>query len=434
MADLVELTIDALTYGGRGVGRYDGKAVFVPLVLPGEIIQCRIVRDKKRYCEAELIAVLKASTDRREPPCRFFPECGGCQWQHIPYQTQLHWKEKIFTDTLVRATGCDTAQILPIIAAPDESGYRCRAQIKFRMTDQGLIAGFYRTGTHHIVDTDNCLILDTLIPPVLDRFRGSVARFSQADRIKQVDFCVDSVSRISLVVHFSGTDVAGLGKALQTMAADDSLSLYLQPDHKRVLITLSESTPQIITPEEDEVLHLGFPPGGFTQINLRQNRCLVKEVLKGAIHSGLERVLDLYSGIGNFSLPLARICAEVVGVEEYLPGVEAAIQNTRSNKLTNVSFIAGRSERIIEQLIKSSQFDTVVLDPPRSGAVQVVKSLLQMRPERIVYVSCDPTTMARDLSVLLHNGYRLLSARPVDMFPQTWHIEGVAVLTRKDID
>ena len=434
MDELVELTIDSLSYGGRGVGRYNGKAVFVPLVLPDELVQCRVVKDKKRYCEAELVAVIKASTDRREPPCRFFPECGGCQWQHIPYRTQLYWKEKIFTDTLIRATGCDTAQILPIIAAPDEFGYRCRAQIKFRMTDQGLVAGFYRTGTHHIVDTDNCLILDSLIPPVLDRFRDSVASFSQADRIKQVDFCVDSVSRISLVVHFSGTDVAGLGKALQTMAADDSLSLYLQPDHNKVLKTLPESTPQIITPEDDNVLHLEFPPGGFTQINLLQNRRLVKEVLKGAVHTGFERVLDLYSGVGNFSLPLARICAEVVGVEEYSPGVDAAIQNARSNKLDNVSFIVGRAERIIEQLVKSSRFNTVVLDPPRSGAAQVIKSLLQMQSERIVYVSCDPTTMARDLSALLHNGYRLLSARPVDMFPQTWHIEGVAVLARSDID
>ena len=429
MTELIELTIDSLSYGGRGVGRYDGKAVFVPFVLPGEIVQCRIVRDKKRYCEADLVAVLKASVDRREPPCRFFPECGGCQWQHIPYQTQLHWKEKIFADTLVRATGCDPALIQPIIAAPDESGYRCRTQIKCKMTDQGLIAGFYRSGSHYIVDTDNCLILDPSIPPLLELFRVSIATFAQADKVSQIDFCVDSVSQVGLVVHFTGTDVAGLHSALQQMV-DTGLSLHLQAGRHGIAKTLAEGSPQMITPETDKILQLGFPPGGFTQINLKQNTRLVNEVLKAAIRSGHEKVLDLYSGIGNFSLPLAQLCTEVVGVEEYLPGVEAAIQNARSNKLTNVSFIAGRSERIIGQFLKSSQFDTVVLDPPRSGAAQVVKSLLQMQPERIVYVSCDPTTMARDLSVLLRNGYRLLSARPVDMFPQTWHIEGVAILTR----
>ncbi len=429
MAETIDLTIDSLTYGGRGVGRYNGKAIFVPAVLPGEIVQCRIIRDKKRYCEAELISVLNVSADRREPPCRFFPECGGCQWQHIPYQIQLHWKEKIFIDTLVRATGCNPELIQSIIAAPDESGYRCRTQIKCRMTEQGLIAGFYRAGSHHIVDTDKCLILDPSIPPLLELFRVCIVNFAQADQINQIDFCVDSVSQVSLVVHFTGTDIAGLHSALQKMV-DAGLSLHLQSGRNGLAKTMCKGISQSITPETDAVLQLGFPPGGFTQINLKQNMRLVKEVLHGAIKSGQEKVLDLYCGVGNFSLPLARICAEVVGVEEYAPGVKAAINNARNNSLDNVRFIAGRAERVIEQLSKSTRFDTVVLDPPRNGAAQVIKVLLQMQPERIVYVSCDPTTMARDLSVLLQNGYNILSARPVDMFPQTWHIEGIAILSR----
>ena len=429
MGDLIELTIDSLSYGGRGVGRHDGKAVFVPTVLPAEVVQVRIVRDKKRYCEAELIKVLHPSPDRRDSPCKFFPECGGCQWQHIPYPIQLHWKEKIFTDTLVRGAGCDAAQLLPIIAAPDETGYRCRTQIKCRMTDQGMIAGFYQSGSHSIVDSDICQVLDPLIPHVLERFRESVVKFSQADKINQLDFCVDSFNRISLVVHFTGSDLAGLGNALQKMA-DDNLAIYLQSSRNGKLTTLLKGPSQAITPENDKILQLGFPPGGFIQINLQQNKRLVEAVLQGAVQSGFEKVLDLYSGVGNFSLPLARICSEVVGVEEFAPGVEAAIKNARHNNLNNVRFITGRAERVIEQLAKTTDFDSVVLDPPRSGAAQVVKSLLRMMPARIVYVSCDPTTMARDLSSLLNNGYGLLSARPFDMFPQTWHIEGIAILTR----
>ena len=377
MDDLIELTIDSLSYGGRGVGRHDGKAVFVPTVLPGEVVQCRVVRDKKRYCEAELVKVLQSSPDRRVSPCEFFPECGGCQWQHIPYPIQQHWKEKIFTDTLVRGTGCDTAQILPIIAAPDETGYRCRTQIKCRMTDRGLIAGFYRSGSHTIVDSNICQVLDPLIPPVLERFREAVIDFSQADKINQLDFCADSFDRISLVVHFTGSDVTGLSNVMQNMA-EDCLAIYLQSGRNGKLTTLVKGPAQAITPENDKILQLGFPPGGFTQINLQQNRRLVEAVLQGAVQSGFEKVLDLYSGVGNFSLPLARICSEVVGVEEYAPGVKAAIKNARHNKLSNIRFITGRAERVIEKLAKSAHFDSVVLDPPRSGAAQVVKSLLQM--------------------------------------------------------
>ena len=291
MSDLIVLTIDSLSYGGRGVGRHDGKAVFVPTVLPGEVVQCRIVRDKKRYCEAELVQVLQPSADRRVSPCKFFPECGGCQWQHIPYPIQMYWKEKIFTDTLIRATGCDTAQILPIIAAPDETGYRCRAQIKCRLTGHGLVAGFYRVGSHTIVDTDKCQVLDPLLPPVLECFRECVTSFSQADRINQLDFCVDSFNRISLVVHFTGDDVVGLGRVVQKIGVD-SLSIYLQSGRNGKLTTLSKGPSQAIAPEDDEILQLGFPPGGFTQINLQQNKRLVEAVLQGAVQSGSERVLD----------------------------------------------------------------------------------------------------------------------------------------------
>jgi 23S rRNA (uracil1939-C5)-methyltransferase len=429
MDKIIELTIDALSYGGRGVGRYDGKAVFVPSVLPGERVSCRILRDKKRYCEAELCEVLLASPDRREPLCRFFPECGGCQWQHLSYPLQMQWKEKIFAETIIRATGCDASLILPIIAAPDEIGYRCRAQIKCRLTAHGLIAGFYRAGSHTIVDTDVCPVLDPLIPPLLEGFRSCIAGYLHADKISQLDFCIDSAARSSLVVHFSGRDVSGLKAVLRELKSDERLSIYIQTGGHKIYTVVSGDE-QAIAPEHDEELQLRFPPGGFIQINLEQNRRLVSEVLKSAVQSGGERILDLYAGIGNFSLPLAKKCSAVVGVEEYTAGVEAAIHNARDNSISNCQFIAGRSERVIQQMVNGPQFDTVVLDPPRSGAGQAIPTLIKLQPDRIVYVSCDPTTLARDLVKLIEGGYQLMSAQPVDMFPQTWHIEGIAVLSR----
>lgn len=266
---------------------------------------------------------------------------------------------------------------------------------------------------------------------MLHRFRLSIANFSQADKIHQLDICVDPVGRASLAVHFSGTDSVGLRTALKGVGSEGKLTMQIETGDAKTT-TVSQGPLQTMTPEDDKILQLGFPPGGFIQINLQQNKRLVSEVLKGAIQSGSERVLDLYAGIGNFSLPLARNCVEVVGVEEYKPGVQAAIRNALSNNLDNVSFIAGRSERVIAQMVGGQRFETVVLDPPRSGAAPVIKSLLQLQPDRIVYVSCDPSTLARDLLLLKNGGYRLLSARPIDMFPQTWHIEGIAILVRSD--
>lgn len=428
MDKLAELVIDSLTYGGRGVGRINGKAVFVPSVLPGELVKCRIVKEKKRYCEAELVSVVQPSDDRQNPPCPYFSECGGCQWQHISYAKQLQWKTKIFSDVLTRATGCDEDHLLPIVSAPNEFEYRCRAQIKCRMTAEGLVAGFYRSGTHRIVNIDNCQILDPVIPPLLKRFREAVRTFSQADCIPQLDICVVSGGQASLVVHYTGADTGELKTCLLDLSQVDNLTVSLQPHSGAVQTVFSNGAAQKFKPEDDGLLQLGFPPGGFIQVNLQQNRRLVAQVVKNLVLTGEETVLDVFSGVGNFSLPLARVCREVVAVEEYEPGVDAARNNAKNNKIENISFIAGRAERVMEQLANTSKFDAVVIDPPRAGAAKIIPALLKMQPKRIVYVSCDPTTLARDLSTLMKSGYQLMSAQAVDMFPQTWHIESVSVL------
>jgi len=426
---IVELVIDRLTHGGRGVGRYQGKAVFVPGTAAGESVRCRIVHEKRRYAEAELVEILKPSPLRRRPPCPQVPECGGCQWQHLAYAAQLSAKQTIFNDALVRTAGIDPNLIGEILPAPDEWHYRCRTQLKCRLTADGFATGFFRAGTHRVVPFATCPVLAPALNDVLPHLRACLDRFDSANRVPQCDLCVDDDGQMTLIVHLLDGALDALRTELQPLADAFRVAIFVQTGRKETLQPLFAGPEQCIHPEEDGVIGLAFPPGGFIQVNLEQNRQLVATALAGCQLQGDERVLDLYCGVGNFSLPLARRCRQVTGVEEYAPAIEQARANARSNHLDNLRFFAQSAEDYVTGLQPGS-FDLVLLDPPRSGAYAVATELVRLQPARIVYVSCDPATLARDLVPLLHGGFRLEQARPVDMFPQTSHIEGVAVLVR----
>lgn len=426
---IVELVIERLTHGGRGVGRFQGKAVFVPATAPGETVRCQIVHEKRRYAEGELLEVVQPSVQRRLPFCSVAAECGGCQWQHLTYAAQLQAKQAIFNDALVRTAGVDLQRIAPILAAADEQGYRCRAQVKCRLGKDGFITGFYRSGSHWVVPFDRCPVLADGLNNLLAELRTVLSRYRCADRIPQCDVCIDAVGQIIVIVHLLEGDVDELCHLLEPLTAEGRVAFFVQSGRKNTLRHLCGAVEQHIHPEADEVLALGFAPGGFVQVNLKQNKRLVAEALAGCALRGDERVLDLYCGIGNFSLPLARRCREVVGVEEFAPAIAEARENARINGLGNLQFHAQPAEAYVAACSPET-FDLVLLDPPRTGAYDVAIELLRLKPRRIVYVSCDPATLARDLLPLLHGGYHCASARPVDMFPQTSHIEAVAVLSR----
>jgi len=426
----VDLVIERLAHGGRGVGRYQGKAVFVPATAPGETVRCRIVHEKRRYAEGELLAVLQPSPLRRLPFCPIASECGGCQWQHLSYAGQLQAKQAIFNDTLVRTAGVDPERIAPILAAPEEQGYRCRAQVKCRLGTKGLIAGFYRSGTHRIVPFDSCPVLAPELNSVMALLRTALACFSRADRIPQCDLCVDAAGQTIVVIHLLEGGLDELRQLLEPLCVEGRVAFFVQSGRKETLRHLCGAVDQFIHPEADGVLALGFAPGGFVQVNLEQNKGLVAEALAACRIGGDERVLDLYCGIGNFSLPLARRCRQVVGVEEFAPAIAAAGKNARAHGLENLQFLAKPAESYVASCSEGA-FDLVLLDPPRTGAYDVAVELLRLKPRRIVYVSCDPATLARDLVPLLHGGYDFEAARPIDMFPQTSHIEAVAVMSRR---
>jgi 23S rRNA (uracil1939-C5)-methyltransferase len=427
-----DLRIDALAYGGSGVGRHAGKAVFVPFTAPGDLIRCRIVREKKRFAEGELLELIEPSAERREPPCPVFGACGGCQWQHLTYETQIRWKEEIFADTLRRQGGAEGDFPRHLVPSSDEWNYRSRVQFKCRQTVDGFVMGFYRRGSHYVVDVENCPITAAPLNEALRLFRRWLPQSPCPERIPQVDMAVDDENRIRIVVHVLGSDYAALRDFLAPLAEDAGFALFFQAGRKDTLVPVTGDEDLHIRPVHGADLRLAYGPGGFAQVNLEQNRHLVEGVIAAAGLTGEEKVLDLFCGMGNFSLPLARKAKEVVGVEDFEPSIEKARENARKNGVRNASFHPRTAEGAANDLAGPGEFDLVLLDPPRTGAYEVVKDLLSVRPPKIIYVSCDPPTLARDLKPLLHGGYRLVFATPFDLFPQTCHTESLSFLTRRD--
>ena len=426
-----ELTIDSLAFGGSGVGRHQGKAIFVPRSAPGDRLRCRVVRDRGRYAEAEILEVLQPGSGRRQAPCPVYAECGGCQWQHLDYATQSRWKETIFADQLGRRAGVAAEKVRPLLGAADEWHYRSRVQFKCRQTAAGWRMGFYRPGSHFVVDVAACPIAAPAINQALALFRAWLPGSPCPQHIPQVDLAVDDRGRVRAVVHCLADAPALLADYLRPLAQGAGVALFLQTGRKSTLTRVCGGDALVIE-VDDPPLQLGYGPGGFAQVNLAQNRALVAELLGVKDWRGEETVLDLYCGMGNFSLPLARRVGEVVGVEDYAPSIASARENAAANTLANLRFAARTAVGAMAEYFPAAPPDLVVLDPPRSGAYPLARELADRPPALVAYVSCDPATLARDLQPLLHGSYRLLWSRPVDLFPQTYHIESLTLLQRRD--
>jgi 23S rRNA (uracil1939-C5)-methyltransferase len=425
---VVELTVETLTVGGRGLGRHEGKAVFVPLTAPGDRARCRIVRRHRHYDEAELLELLQPAPERRPPPCPVFGQCGGCQWQHLPYGEQAAWKERLFAETLTRA-GVATSEVLRPLVAAAEFGYRNRVQFKCHRTRTGVAAGFYRHGSHYVVDTPACLLAHPAISQAFTFLRGVLPAAPHPEAIPQVDISCGDDGQVGVLCHVLPPAAAVTRNWLVEIAGRGGFAAALQTGRKES-IDIVHGDPALTCLVDEPELALRISPGGFSQVNPRQNRRLVAAVLSAAELSGNERVLDLYCGAGNFSLPLARRAGTVVGVEAYPPAIADARANAARLGIDNASFLAEPAEGAAPRLAVPVPFDLVLLDPPRTGAYALIADLLSIRPPRILYVSCDPATLVRDLKPLVHNGYRVLSSQPFDLFPQTWHIESLTVLER----
>ena len=424
---MLELRIEKLTQGGRGMGRVDGKAVFVPLTCPGDLVRCRITTDKARHAAAELLEIVEPSTLRREPACPLFGACGGCQWQHLPYPVQCDWKEQLFRELLCRRGIAAEADIRPLLRAPEEYHYRNRAQFKCRMTDRGMVVGFYRQGSHFVVDAERCLLIEPPIQKVLSFLRAELATAPTPSAIPQLDIDCGDDNVVRVILHALPEAGAALRPWLRARAQQGGFAAFLQTGRKNTLQHVW-GTGHLVHRVGPDRIEMQAGPGCFTQVNRLQNSALVEAVLTAARLQGTEKVLDLFCGIGNFSLPLARRAAQVTGVEDFAPAIEDARRNGCRNRLGNLHFFAEDARGAIARHQSAGPFDLVVLDPPRSGCYPIMQELLRARSRRILYISCDPATLARDLNLMVHNGYRVTESLPVDLFPQTWHLESLSLL------
>jgi 23S rRNA (uracil1939-C5)-methyltransferase len=430
MADYIDdLLIESLAYGGSGIGHHDGKVVFVPLTAPGDRVRCRISRQKKRFVEAQVEHLLGPSDARISPACPVFGKCGGCQWQHLPYSEQCVWKERIFKDFLVRKLGVAPESVLPIVPSPQQWGYRSRVQFKCVNTSNGFQVGFYRRSSHHVIPVPNCPIVHPAINHAKDLICTWISNTKWAKRVPQIDLAVDDQDRVRAVIHSLASNVDDFVDHLCQQAAGSGLAVFVQPDRKVAPLHVCGPL-ELIVEVDTPVLRLGYGPGGFAQINLPQNRAMIREVVGALISDPPSRVLDLFCGMGNFSLPVARLAQELIGVEAYPQSIEMARLNARLNEVVNVDFIAREAFGAATLYGSDLPLDLVMLDPPRSGAYDVVRELVTVRPAKIVYVSCDPPTLVRDLQILLTSGYRLIWSRPFDLFPQTHHTESITLLER----
>ncbi|MBI1922442.1 MAG: class I SAM-dependent RNA methyltransferase [Geobacter sp.] len=431
------VNIEKMAFGGSGFGRVDGKACFVPFTAPDDEVRIRTIRDKHSYMEGEIVEIVTPSPVRVTPPCPVFGRCGGCDWQHLSYERQLAAKHEIFAETLYRIARVGAEQILPIVPSPQQYGYRSRIQLKLRHVSGELHVGFYRSGSHFVVDLPGrCAVAHPGINALLDGVATLIRNFPEPDKVPQVDVSVDEGGKTALVVHYIGGNPEGAAGYLEKAPVPTD-GVLLQCGRKENLRhikgidSLSYSIGSFDSAGITEI-SLSYSAGSFSQVNLAQNKALVGTVREWCGLAGVERVLELFCGNGNFTFALAPMAREVVAAEDYAPSIADARRNARQLNVTNVRFEVADSATFVETLAaRNERFDLVLLDPPRSGAREVVSFLPQLAPARILYVSCDPPTMARDLTTLTKGGYCVVRSQPFDMFPQTYHIESVTLLERK---
>ena len=421
------LRVETLANGGPGIARHCGRVIFIPGTVPGDLVVGRLVREKKRYAEAELVEILEPSAQRVVPPCPVADECGGCQWQQMPYAAQLSWKERLFRESLIRQCQLSADVFLPIQPSPRQWGYRSRVQIKCHQAGDQFVCGFYRPKSRFVVAIETCPVIAPELNDLLVEMRAALTPTEFANQVPQLDLAIGDDGRRRAVVHYLGQNGRALCALLDPLARRLETALLIQQGRKDSLRSIS-GDPDLAIRVDQPPLDLRYGAGGFAQINLAQNRLLVDAALEAAQLTGAERVLDLYCGMGNFSLPLARRAHRVIGVEDFAPSIAMARRNAASNRLANVEFHVCAAEDALRRFGGDPGFDLVLLDPPRSGAYALAKQLCATPVRRVVYISCDPQTLARDLQPMLHGGYRLVSSQAFDMFPHTHHVESLTVL------
>lgn len=427
--------IEKLSHEGRGMSRHEGRIVFIDGALPGETVKAEFTGGKSNFAEARTLEVLKAAPERVVPPCPHFQACGGCSLQHFAGAAQLAFKEAVLHERLAHAAGVSDYEKLPAISGA-EFGYRRKARLAVRYVakKERVLVGFRERHSSFITDMDSCAVLEPEVARLLPLLSVLVGALHCREQLPQVEVAIGDAqpgtnSCALIFRHLQALDRHDLD-ALLAFGTEHAVDVYLQPKGPdsvhRILPAQGEE--RLFYDLPDFALHMGFHPTDFTQVNAGINRQMVRRALDLLDVQPGERVLDLFCGLGNFTLPLATRAAEVVGVEGSAAMVERGTENAQRNGLSNLRFLQADLTLPPERHAWLKQgFDKVLLDPPRSGALEVLPAVVAARPSRIVYVSCNPATLARDAAFLAEQGYVLAAAGAMDMFPHTSHVEAMAL-------
>lgn len=427
--------ITDLSHEGRGVAHVDGKTVFIDDALPGELVEWQRFKRSRNFDEGRLLRVIEPSPARVEPRCSHFGMCGGCVLQHLSGEQQLQFKQKQLIDALTRIGKVTPQEILPPLQA-DTWNYRRRARLAARWVPKKnrTVVGFRERSTPYITDLKQCEVLQAPVDRLVVPLSDLVTALSIRNRVPQIEVAVAD-NAVAMVVRVLEPLTDADTELLRRFGREHSIQMFLQPGGYDTIAPMDEVAPlQYRLPSFD--ITLQFLPTDFVQVNGALNLQMIERAVALLAPTSEDRVLDLFCGLGNFSLPLARKAGQVVGVEGEASLVERARANAARNGLGNAQFFtANLADESIGSAQFSSpwagQFDKVLLDPPRAGAKEVLPVVAKSGADTVLYISCHPGSLARDAGILVHeHGYQLRAAGVMDMFPHTAHVESAALFVK----
>ncbi|MFC3211069.1 23S rRNA (uracil(1939)-C(5))-methyltransferase RlmD [Planomicrobium okeanokoites] len=443
--DRLLVHVEDLTHDGAGVAKVDGYPLFIHGALPGEDVHIHVLKTLKSYGFAKLLEIENASPFRVEAPCPVFDTCGGCQIQHLSYEGQMTFKRKLVRDAITRIGKLPDVPVHAVKGMGNPWRYRNKSQIPFGMEDGRVVAGFYQPRSHRIADTDICLIqtpeADSIMAGIKQKLTEiGIEPYEEETHRGQLRHVIVRKARatgeimVVLVTKKKKFQQAAQAIELIQSLVPETVSIVQNINPQKTNVIFGDETITLWGKDviEDRIGDVRFEISArsFYQINPEQTEVLYGQALEYANLTGNETVIDAYCGIGTISLFLAQRAKFVMGVEIVPPAIEDAKRNAELNGLSNTLFEAGPAEQVIPRWYKEGRkADVLVVDPPRKGCdEQLLHTILKQRPERVVYVSCNPATLARDLRILEDGGYRTQEVQPVDMFPQSTHCEAVAWL------
>jgi 23S rRNA (uracil1939-C5)-methyltransferase len=424
MMKKIQVPIESVAFKGYGVARIHGKVVFVPYTVTGDKAWIEVVEEKKKYSMGRVVEMIEPSPWRVDSPCPYFGSCGGCQWQHIDYSAQGELKKEILRDILQRLGRLKEIPSVRIMPLPKPYDYRIRIQLKVR----GKAIGYYQERSHKIVEIDRCPISHPLVNQIIQELREESAVLSH---MKEIEINVSPEDGKGVILFYPRSYDRRTEHFLKKFLQSHPILRGSVLSRKSGLIFFGDPALNFTIPlrqgGEKRNLKLRISPGSFSQVHPEQNETLIQTVLQFSEVNQGDRVVDLYAGVGNLTLPLATGARGVLGIEKNRMAIEDARFNAERNGITNCEFIQRRVEDVLKHWEREKP-DLVVLDPPRTGCKTVLNQVAKLEPKKIVYVSCEPTTLSRDLHLFSESGYQLQRLSLIDMFPQTYHMEVVGLL------